>query len=144
MSSSKPVVEWSRNGSMWHRCHQPGPLNLNEHKVQVGTAKIQISLHLCPVWFCLKQADLSLRWAHMLTCTFCWTLAHREYKVSVFWYQVYQARLRECLLTSWGLPKDSTCILEAESGKLDIKRQVPGILFISLPIVSLFKLAIMT
>ena len=29
------------------------------------------------------------------------------------------------------------------SGKLDIKRRKPGILFISLPIVSLFKLAIM-
>ena len=29
-------------------------------------------------------------------------------------------------------------------GKLDIKRCEPGILFISLPIVSLFKLAIMT
>ena len=34
--------------------------------------------------------------------------------------------------------------LEAEPGKLDIERHEPGILFISLPIVSLFKLAIMT
>ena len=33
---------------------------------------------------------------------------------------------------------------QAEPGKLDIKRRKPGILFISLPIVSLFKLAIMT
>ena len=33
---------------------------------------------------------------------------------------------------------------KAEPGKLDIKRREPGILFISLPIVSLFKLAIMT
>ena len=31
-----------------------------------------------------------------------------------------------------------------EPGKLDIKRHSPGILFISLPNVSLFKLAIMT
>ena len=38
----------------------------------------------------------------------------------------------------------ATCILEAESGKIDIKRHEPGILFISLPIVSLFKPAIMT
>ena len=45
---------------------------------------------------------------------------------------------------SRGLPRDSTCILKAETGKLDIKRREPGILFISLPIDSLFKLAIMT
>ena len=32
----------------------------------------------------------------------------------------------------------------AEPGKLEIKRRKPGILFISLPIVSLFKLVIMT
>ena len=37
-----------------------------------------------------------------------------------------------------------TCVLKAEPGKLDIKRHEPGILFISLPIVSFFKLAIMT
>ena len=47
-------------------------------------------------------------------------------------------------MTSRGLLRDSTCILKAEPGKLDIKRSEPGILFISLPIVSLFKLAIMT
>ena len=35
-------------------------------------------------------------------------------------------------------------VLKAEPGKLDIKRREPGILFISLPLVSLFKLAIMT
>ena len=33
---------------------------------------------------------------------------------------------------------------QSRPGKLDIKRRKPGILFISLPIVSLFKLAIMT
>ena len=38
----------------------------------------------------------------------------------------------------------STSILKALPGKLDIKRREPGILFISLPIVSLYKLAIMT
>ena len=37
-----------------------------------------------------------------------------------------------------------TCVFNAEPGKLDINRRKPGILFISLPIVSLFKLAIMT
>ena len=45
----------------------------------------------------------------------------------------YQARLRERLLTSPGLPSDSTCVLDAEPGKLDIKKREPGILFISLP-----------
>ena len=56
----------------------------------------------------------------------------------------HQARHWERLLTSRGLPSDSTCVLKAESGKLDIKRRESGILFISLPIVSLFKLVIMT
>ena len=27
------------------------------------------------------QADLSLSWAHMSTCTFCWALAHLNVKV---------------------------------------------------------------
>ena len=71
-------------------------------------------------------------------------LRYREYSVSVFWYQVYQEKLWERLLTSRGMPSDSTNILQTEPGKLDIKRRKPGILFISLPIVSLFKLAIMT
>ena len=42
-----------------------------------------------------------------------------------------------------GLLSDSNCVLEAEPGKLDIKRCKPGILFISLQVGSLFKLAIM-
>ena len=37
----------------------------------------------------------------------------------------------------------STCVLEAEPGKLDIKRHKPGVLFIRLTFVSLFNLAIM-
>ena len=69
----------------------------------------------------------------------------------------YVEKLGECLLIS-SLPgkasrtlvdiarlaSDSTCPLEAELGKLDIKRREPGILFISLQVDSLFKLAIMT
>ena len=39
---------------------------------------------------------------------------------------------------------DSTCILKAEPGKFDIKRGEPGIVFISLPTDTLFKLVIMT
>ena len=46
------------------------------------------------------------------------------------------------LVESRGLPSDSSCILKAEPGKLDIKRREPGILFISLPIGSPFKLVI--
>ena len=37
-------------------------------------------------------------------------------------------------MTSRGLLSDSTCVLEAEPGKFDIKRHKSGILFISLPI----------
>ena len=44
------------------------------------------------------------------------------------------------LVESQGLPSDSTSVLEAEPGILDIKRGEPGILFISLQVVSLFKL----
>ena len=58
--------------------------------------------------------------------------------------QVYQASFWEFLMTSRGLLSDSNCVLKAKPGKLDIKRRKPGILFISLAIVSLFKLAIMT
>ena len=36
-----------------------------------------------------------------------------DYKVSVFWYQIYIARLWERLLTSRGLSGDSTCVLKA-------------------------------
>ena len=39
------------------------------------------------------------------------------------------------MLASRGLLSDSTYVLKAEPGKLDIKRREPGILFISLPIV---------
>ena len=37
--------------------------------------------------------------------------------MSVFWYQVYQARVWERMLTSRGLPSDSTCVLKAEISK---------------------------
>ena len=43
-----------------------------------------------------------------------------------------------------GLPSNSTYDLEAEPGKPDIKTVEPGIHFISLQVVKLFKLAIMT
>ena len=72
------------------------------------------------------------------------TARYRERKVGVFLYEVYQARPCERLLTSRGMPSDSTCVLKAESGKLDIKRREPGNLPISLPIVVLFKLTFMT
>ena len=63
------------------------------------------------VWICCED--------HISRYTDC---IYREYLVSVFRYLVYQARFRECLFTSQGLPSDSTCVLEAEPDKLDIKR----------------------
>ena len=47
------------------------------------------------------------------------------------------------LVESRGLPSDSTCVLEADPGELDIKSREPGILFISLQVGSLYKLTIM-
>ena len=45
-----------------------------------------------------------------------------------------------------GLPRDSTCVLKAEPGKLDIKRRQPGIVFYlaAYQVDSLFKLVNMT
>ena len=57
---------------------------------------------------------------------------------------MYQARFQECLLNREALPSYATCIFEAEPGKFDIKRFESGVLFISLSIGSLFKLANMT
>ena len=51
-----------------------------------------------------------------------------------------QGKASRTLVESRGLPSDSTCVLETEPGKLDIKRCESGILFISVSIVSLFKL----
>ena len=47
------------------------------------------------------------------------------------------------MMTSRDLPSDSTGVLKAEPCKLDIKRRESGILFVSLPIVSLLKPAIL-
>ena len=43
---------------------------------------------------------------------------------------------------SQGLLSNSTCILEAKPGKVDIKTREPDILFISLQVGSIYKLAI--
>ena len=68
------------------------------------------------------------------------------------------------LVESQSMPRDSTCILQAEPGqllssvnqpaflmpyldkayKLDIQKYIPGVLFISLQVSTLFKLLIMT
>ena len=45
--------------------------------------------------------------------------------MSVFWYQVYQARLWERLLNRKALPRDSTGVFEAKPYKLDIKKCKP-------------------
>ena len=87
---------------------------------------------ICCSWVCCildcKAWTSSFYRKHMQTMK----LWYREYYVNVFWYQIYQARLRERLLTSRGLQRDSSCVLEADPGKLDIKRRELGILFISL------------
>ena len=43
----------------------------------------------------------------------------------IVWYQAYQARVWERVLIWQGLPSDSTCVLKAQPGKLDIKRREP-------------------
>ena len=43
------------------------------------------------------------------------------------------------MLTSRGLLSDSTCVLKAEPGKLDIKRRESGIQFISLSVYPLLN-----
>ena len=48
--------------------------------------------------------------------------------------------LQERLLASQGLPGNSTCILKAEPGKLDMKRPEPGILYITCSLPSWFTL----
>ena len=48
------------------------------------------------------------------------------------------------LVETRGLPSDSTCVLEADPGKVDIIRRKPGILFVSLQVGSLFFLTIIS
>ena len=52
--------------------------------------------------------------------------------------------LKKMHVESQGLSSNSTSVLEAEPGKLDIKRHEPGILVISLQFCSLLELKIMT
>ena len=52
-------------------------------------------------------------------------------------------RVLDIKFTRQGLPNDSASILEAEPGKLGIKRCKPGILFIRLQVALYFELAIM-
>ena len=52
-------------------------------------------------------------------------------------------KVSRMIVESRDLASDSTCILKAEPGKLDIKRPKLGILFICLQVGSLFKLVIM-
>ena len=42
-------------------------------------------------------------------------------------------------MTSQNLPSDSTCVLKAEPGKLDIKRREAGILFIVYPLLKTLR-----
>ena len=61
-----------------------------------------------------------------------WVNWYIEYRVRVFWYQVYQARLWERMLNRSASLVMSTSILKALTGKLDIKRHSPSFLYILL------------
>ena len=54
-----------------------------------------------------------------------------EYQVWLFCYQVYKARLWEHMLNGLSSLALSTSVLKALSGKLDIKRHSPSILYIT-------------
>ena len=60
------------------------------------------------------------------------------------WMSVFDGNAWRTLVELRGLPTDSTCVLEAEPGKIEIKRRELGILCISSQVCSLFKLTIMT
>ena len=61
-------------------------------------------------------------------------LINREYGYSLLISSLPGKALRT-LVESRGLPSDSTYVLKAEPGKLDIKRHEPGILFIRLQVI---------
>ena len=76
--------------------------------------------------------------SHMLSIT-----RYREYYLGeCLLISNLPGKVTRSLVESGGLPSDSTSALKAQSGKLVIKRHKPGIPFISLPIGSHFKLAI--
>ena len=68
---------------------------------------------------------------------------YREYLVSVLISSLPGNALR-MLVDIASLSSDSTCVLKAESGKLDIKRREPGIVFYPFQADLLLKLAIVT
>ena len=79
-------------------------------------------------------------------------MTDREYQVSVFCIIKFtrQGFENACSITKLASqfilhkPRHSTRILETEPCKFDIKRCEPGILFVSLQVGPLFKLAIVT
>ena len=106
--------------SLWHTCAD----TLKHWQDVKSLLEISSWFHVGVYHQEVSEINIISLW---ITCVH-WA-RYREYYVSVFWYQVYQVRLREGLLTSQGLPRDSTRVLEAEPGKLDIKRHSPSILF---------------
>ena len=79
-------------------------------------------------------------------------MVDRQYQVSVFCdiKSTRQGFENACLITrlasqfNMHKPHHATRVLETEPSKLDIKRCEPGILFFSLQVGPLFKLAIVT
>ena len=64
--------------------------------------------------------------------------------MSVFEYHFFTEAMHCKWLLDLIMLSDSTCILEGNPGRLHIRRRKPVILIISLPIDSLFKIAMMT
>ena len=103
-----------------------------------------MSVYCSLVVTCWERANLLAFLYVMFSCVFvtfpCGVLGQVCYLV----VSIPNLCLLSYFVESRGLLSDSTCVLKAEPGKLDIKRCEPSIVFISLQVVSPFKLAIMT
>ena len=80
---------------------------------------------------CTSSSEAWLLAIAIITRISCDGLVMENTSSVSFDIKFYQARFQEHLLTPQGWPSGSTCILEAELGKLDIQRREPGILFIA-------------
>ena len=65
----------------------------------------------------------------------------REYQATAFLSRL-PGKASRTLVESRGLPSDSTCVLEVEPGRLDIKILERGILFISLQVASNYDVSV--
>ena len=78
---------------------------------------LMISMYLLPVALCPMKMIFMRTWMY-------WKIENtRRVSLDIKFTRQYFVEV-------WGWPSDSTCILEAEPGKLDIIRLKPGVLFI--------------